>query len=285
MREGQESETESEWEEETSNRIMNKWSRGGKLGEVNQIEAGNNPQAANNYAAVVDAQLLHTLPTFDGSGKIKVEFWNNELKKAALITGQPVTKLAYMYSTGTPHKRISKFLESGKPWSYILERLAELYSDMPTKIHASMSMVFSKQHFGETLDAFVERFTETWHKATGKKNPKNERAEVIISAFIRNLYNKHLKKKLVNNKGTSNLHDACAFQKKIQKMEGLDNLSEIDRSENSDEEYGRKTKEVNVIELSKSLEAACNTPQLNPFQANGLFVDMGEKGLHEIFQV
>ena len=150
-------------------------------------------------------------------------------------------------------------------------------------------MVFSKQHFGETLDAFVERFTETWHKATGKSNPKNERAEVIISAFIRNLYNKHLKKKLVNSKGTSNLHDAfetaLAFQKKIQKMEGLDYLSEIDKSDNSDDEYGRKTKEVNVIELSKSLEAACNPPQLNPFQANGLFLDMGEKGLHEIFQV
>ena len=94
MREGQESETESEWEEETSNRITNKWSKGGKQGEVNQIEAGN-----NSYAAIVDAQLLRTIPTFDGLGEIKVEFWNNELKKAALITGQPVTKLAYMYPT------------------------------------------------------------------------------------------------------------------------------------------------------------------------------------------
>ena len=281
MREGQESETESEWEEETSNRVTNKWSKGGKQGEVNQIETG------KNYAAIIDAQLLRTIPVFDGSGETKVEFWNNELKKGALITGQPVTKLAYMYSTGTPHKRISKFLEAGKPWSYILERLAELYSDMPTKIHASTSMVFSKQHFGETLDAFVERFTETWAKATGKKNPKNERAEVIISAFIRNLYNKHLKKKLVNSKGTSNLHDAfetaLAFQKKIQKMEGLDYVSEVDKSDNSDDEYGKKTREVNVIELSKSLEVP--QPQTNPFQANGLFLDMGEKGLHEIYQV
>ena len=283
MREGQESETESEWEDETSNRVTNKWAKDGKQGEVNQIEKG------NNYAAMVDAQMLRTIPVFDGSGKIKVEFWNNELKKGALITGQPVTKLAYMYSTGTPYKRISKLLEAGKPWSYILERLAELYSDMPTKIYASTSMVFSKQHLGETLDAFVERFTDTWSKATGKKNPKNERAEVIISAFIRNLYNKHLKKKLVNSKGTSNLHDAfetaLAFQKKIQKMEGLDYLSEIDKSDQSDDEYGRKTREVNVIELGKSLETACSTSQMDPFQANGLFLDMGEKGIHEIFQV
>ena len=281
MREGQESETESEWEEETSKKVTDRWAKGGKQGEVNQIETG------KNYAAIIDAQLLRTIPVFDGSGETKVEFWNNELKKGALITGQPVTKLAYMYSTGTPHKRISKFLEAGKPWSYILERLAELYSEMPTKIHASTSMVFSKQHFGETLDAFVERFTETWAKATGKKNPKNERAEVIISAFIRNLYNKHLKKKLVNSKGTANLHDAfetaLAFQKKIQKMEGLDYVSDADKSDNSDDEYGKKTKEINVIELGKALEIP--QPQTNPFQANGLFVDMGEKGLHEICQV
>ena len=281
MREGQESETESEWEEETPNKVANKWAKGEKQGEVNQIQTG------NNYAAIIDAQLLRTIPVFDGTGDTRIEFWNNELKKGALITGQPVTKLAYMYSTGTPHKRISKFLEAGKPWSYILERLAELYSDMPTKIHASTSMVFSKQNFGETLDAFVERFTETWSKATGKKNPKNERTDVIISAFIRNLYNKHLKKKLVNSKGTSNLHDAfetaLAFQKKIQKMEGLDYLSEADKYDNSDDEYGRKTREVNVIELGKSLEGP--QPQTNPFQANGLFLDMGEKGLHEIYQV
>ena len=279
MKEGQESETESEWEEETTNKVANKWAKGEKQGEINQIQSG------NNYAAIIDAQLLKTIPVFDGKGDTRIETWNSELKKGALITGQPVTKLAYMYSTGTPHNRISKFLESGKPWSYILERLAELYSDMPTKIHASTSMVFSKQNFGETLDAFVERFTETWSKATGKKNPKNERTDVIISAFIRNLYNKHLKKKLVNSKGTATLHDAfetaLAFQKKIQKMEGLDYVSEADRSDGSDGEYGKKSRSVNVIELGKSLEV----PQTNPFQANGLFLDMGKKGIHEIFQV
>ena len=139
--------------------------------------------------------VLDDIPVFDGlKGSIDFETWLLELDKVVEITGINVSELAFSKSSGTPHKMIKR-LRREKSWEYIKEKLQITYSKLATDVHASTDLNQNKQKCHEPLEDFIERFYQNYKRATGE-DPAHTRNPHIINTFIRNLYNRDIRKRV-----------------------------------------------------------------------------------------
>ena len=141
-----------------------------------------------------NAFVLDDIPVFDGNSKYSIDFenWLLELDKAVEITGMGILELAFSKSSGTPHKMIKR-LRREKTWEFIKEKLQITYSKLATDVHASMDLNQNCQKRHEPLEDFIERFYQNYKHATGE-DPARTRNPHIINTFVRNLYNRDIRK-------------------------------------------------------------------------------------------
>ena len=175
--------------------------------------------------------ILDDVPVFDGlKGSIEFEQWLLELDKAAEITGITMLQLAFSKSTGTPHKMI-KQLRKDKSWLYIKEKLQIMYAKLATDVHASTDLNLNKQKRHEPLEDYIERFYQSYKRATNGEDPGQTQNPHIINTFVRNLYNRDIQKRV---SGTQLVDLQSAFsmavkiQWKLKWFEGYEYISDND---------------------------------------------------------
>ena len=190
-----------------------------------------------------NAFVLEDVPVFDGlRGSVDFDTWLLELDKATEITGLGMIELAFSKSSGTPHKMIKR-LRREKSWDFIKEKLQITYAKLATEVHASTDLNQNKQKRHEPLEDYIERFYQNYRRATGE-DPARTRNLHVINTFIRNLYNKDIRKR-VSNAPSSDLqtafNSAIKIQRKLKRFEGYEY--------ESDDDDDNKT--VNIIDLNK----------------------------------
>ena len=187
--------------------------------------------------------VLDDIPVFDGlKGSIDFETWLLELDKVVEITGMNVWELAFSKSSGTPHKMI-KHLRREKSWEYIKEKLQITYSKLATDVHASTDLNQNKQKRHEPLEDFIERFYQNYKRATGE-DPARTRNPHIINTFVRNLYNRDIRKHVSGTLPVdlqAAFNSAIKIQRKLKQFEGYEYVSDDDDND----------KVVNVLDLNK----------------------------------
>ena len=145
-----------------------------------------------------NAFVLDDIPVFDSlKGSIDFENWLLELDKAVKVTGMNISKLAFSKSSGTPHKMIKR-LRREKTWEFIKEKLQITYSKLVTDVHASTNLNQNKQKRHEPLEDFIEQFYQNYKQATGE-DPARTRNPHVINTFVRNLYNRDIRKRVSGN--------------------------------------------------------------------------------------
>ena len=175
--------------------------------------------------------ILDDVPVFDGlKGSIEFEQWLLELDKAAEITGMMMLQLAFSKSTGTPHKMIKQLCKI-KSWLYIKEKLQITHAKLATDVHASTDLNLNRQKRHEPLEDYIERFYQSYKRATNGEDPGQTRNPHIINTFVRNLYNRDIRKRV---SGTQLVDLQSAFsttvkiQQKLKHFEGYEYISDDD---------------------------------------------------------
>ena len=187
--------------------------------------------------------VLDDIPVFDGlRGSVDFETWLLELDKAVEITGMSMMELAFSKSSGTPHKMIKR-LRREKSWDFIREKLQITYAKLATDVHASTDLNQNKQKRHEPLEDYIERFYQSYKRATGE-DPARTRNLHVINTFVRNLYNKDIRKRVSNTPSAdlqTAFNAAIKVQRKLKRYEGYEHFSDDDDDD----------KVVNIIDLNK----------------------------------
>ena len=88
-----------------------------------------------------------------------------------------------------------KRLRREKTWEFIKEKLQITYSKLATEVHALTDLNQNHQKCHEPLEDFIERFYQNYKRATGE-DPARARNPHIINTFVRNLYNRDIRKRI-----------------------------------------------------------------------------------------
>ena len=156
-------------------------------------------------------------------------------------------------SHGSPHK-IIKTMGPGKSWNVIKTRLEESYSLVPTAEHTSV-MLCRKQKKDEPLVDYILRFAEHSYKTNGVDAVEEEN-KAIITFFIKNLFNRDIRRRVARAKNIRTLADAFRSAQhnllKLKKYEGLNYDS------NDEDDMAEEAEIVNVVQnrVSKDIESA-----------------------------
>ena len=153
-----------------------------------------------------------------------------------------ISELAFSKSSGTPHKMIKR-LRREKTWEFIKEKLQITYSKLATDVHALTDLNQNKQKRHEPLEDFIEWFYQNYKQATGE-DPARTRNPHVINTFVRNLYNRDIRKCLSGNQLVdlqAAFNSAIKIQRKLKRFEEYEYIS--------DEEDDDKV--VNVLDLDK----------------------------------
>ena len=148
--------------------------------------------------------------------------WLLQIEKVALLANSKEYKLATAKSTSNPYKMLKR-LDGGRSWPDIKKRLEEVYSPIATELHVA-SDLHRKQWPDETLQEYIQKFTHLTEEAIGV-DPANITNRVIIFLFIKNLYNKDIRRRVAGANIINTLADTFKLSHhsliKQKKYEGL----------------------------------------------------------------
>ena len=190
-----------------------------------------------------NAFVLDEIPVFNGlKSSTDFENWLLELDKAVEVTGMNISELAFLKSSGTPHKMIKR-LRREKTWDFIKEKLQITYSKLAMDVHASTDLNQNKQKRNEPLEDFIKRFYQNYKQATGE-DPARTRNPHVINTIVRNLYNRDIRKCVSGNQLVdlqAAFNSAIEIQRKLKRFKGYEYVSEEDDDD----------KVVNVLDLNR----------------------------------
>ena len=195
--------------------------------------------------------VLADVEVYDGK-TVKLEDWLLQVEKASELTKIKRYEIAFAKSHGSPHK-IIKTMGPGKLWNTVKTRLEESYSLVPTVEHAS-AMLCRKQKKDEPLVDYILRFAEHSYKTNGVDAVEEEN-KAIITFFIKNLFNRDIRRRVAEAKNIRTLADAFKSAQhnllKLKRYEGLN----YDSNDEDDMVEGVET--VNIVQnrVSKDTES------------------------------
>ena len=142
----------------------------------------------------------------------------------------------------------------GKSWNTVKTRLEESYSLVPTVEHAG-AMLCCKQKKDEPLVDYILRFAEHSYK-TNSVDAVKEENKVIITFFIKNLFNRDIRRRVAGTKNIRTLADAFkSAQHNLLKLKWYEGLN-YDSNDEDNMVEGVET--VNVVQnrVPKDTESA-----------------------------
>ena len=153
-----------------------------------------------------------------------------------------------------PPTKSSRLWVQVKSWNTVKTRLEESYSLVPTAEHAS-AMLCRKQKKDEPLVDYILRFAEHSYKTNGVDVVEEEN-KAIIMFFIKNLFNRDIRRRVAGAKNIRTLADAFKSAQhnllKLKRYEGLNYDS------NDEDNMVEGVETVNVVQnrVSKNTESA-----------------------------
>ena len=217
-----------------------------------QLQENNTVMMTNFLSSHRNLYILVDVEVYDGK-TVKLEDWLLQVEKASELTKIEPYEIAFAKSYGSPHK-IIKTMGPGKSWNVVKTRLEESYSLVPTAEHAS-AMLCRKQKKDEPLVDYILRFAEHSYKTNGVDAVEEEN-KAIITFFIKNLFNRDIRRRVAGAKNIRTLADAFKSAQhnllKLKRYEGLN----YDSNDENDMAEGAEI--VNVVQnrVSKDIESA-----------------------------
>ena len=194
--------------------------------------------------------VLRDISTFQGK-KQDLENWILEIERAAMVTEIPAQELALQKTLGTPYKMIIR-LGPRVSWAAIKAKLQEVYSPIPTDLHAS-SLLGVPQRKDESLQDYITTFTDLCMKADGR-DPTTLNSKPIIAMFIRNLYNKEIRRRIACNQKFTVLSDAfTAAQNQMLKLKRYEGLYANNMDDGDDDNSPATTTQPQVNALTSEV--------------------------------
>ena len=189
---------------------------------------------------------------YDGK-TAKLEDWLLQVEKASELTKIEPYEIAFAKSHRSPHK-IIKTMGPGKLWSVVKTRPEESYSLVPKAEHAS-AMLCRKQKKDEPLVDYILRFAEHSYKTNGVDAVEEEN-KAIITFFIKNLFNRDIRRRMARAKNIRTVADAFkSAQRNLLKLKRYEGLN-YDSNDEDDMAEGVET--INVVQnrVPKDTESA-----------------------------
>ena len=160
--------------------------------------------------------VLADVEVYDGK-TAKLEDWLLQVEKASELTKIEPYEIAFAKSHGSPHK-IIKTMGPGKSWNMVKTRLEESYSLVSTVEHAS-AMLCRQQKKDEPLVDYILRFADSYK--TNGVDAVEEENKAIIMFFIKNLFNRDIRRRVARAKNIRTLADAFkSAQHNLLKLKG-----------------------------------------------------------------
>ena len=217
-----------------------------------QLQENNTVMMTDLLSSHRNLYVLADVEVYDGK-TAKLEDWLLQVEKASELTKIKPYKIAFAKSHGSPHK-IIKTMGPGKSWNMVKTRLEEIYSLVPTVEHAS-AMLCRKQKKDEPLVNYILRFSEHSYKTNGVDAVEEEN-KAIIMFFIKNLFNRGIRRRVAGAKNIRTLADAFkSAQHNLLKLKWYEGLN-YDSNDEDDMVEGVET--VNVVQnrVPKDTESA-----------------------------
>ena len=148
--------------------------------------------------------LMGDILIYDGKN-MDLAGWLLQREKVALLANSKEYELATAISTSTSYKMLQT-MGKARRWHEIRKKLEVLYSFIATDIHG-VNDLHRKQCPDGTLHGYIQNFTDLTNKAMGI-NPANIKNRAIIFLFIKNLYNKDIRRRVAGAKVINTLADA-----------------------------------------------------------------------------
>ena len=217
-----------------------------------QLQENNMVMMTDLLSSHHNLYVLADVEVYNGK-TVKLEDWLLQVEKASELTKIEPYEIAFAKSHGSPHK-IIKTMGPGKSWNVVKTRLEESYSLVPTAEHAS-AMLCRKQKKDEPLVDYILRFTEHSYKTNGVDAVEEEN-KAIITFFIKNLFNRDIRRRVAGAKNIRTLADAFKSAQhnllKLKRYEGLNYNS------NDEDDMTEEAEMVNVVQsrVFKDTESA-----------------------------
>ena len=196
--------------------------------------------------------VLADIEVYDGK-TAKLEDWLLQVEKTSELTKIEPYEIAFAKSHSFPHK-IIKTVGPGKLWNVVKTRLEESYSLVPTAEHAS-AMLCRKQKKDEPLVDYILRFTEHSYKTNGVDAVEEEN-KAIIMFFIKNLFNRDIRRRVAGAKNIRTL--ANAFKSAQHNLLKLKRYEGLNYNSNDEDDMTEEAEMVNVVQnrVFKDTESA-----------------------------
>ena len=217
-----------------------------------QLQENNTVMMTDLLSSHCNLYVLADVEVYDGK-TAKLEDWLLQVEKASELTKIKPYEIAFAKSHGSPHK-IIKTMGPGKLWNMVKTRLEESYFLVPTVEHAS-AMLCRKQKKDEPLVDYIFRFAEHSYKTNGVDAVEEEN-KAIITFFIKNLFNRDIRRRVAGAKNIRTLADAFkSAQHNLLKLKQYEGLN-YDSNDEDDMVEGVET--VNVVQnrVPKDTESA-----------------------------
>ena len=198
--------------------------------------------------------FIHDISIFKAKDLQLFDKWLDQINKVAALTNNDPYKLALAKSQGSFSKTIISYPPT-LGWNKIKEHLHYNFDSVATKEHTASMLIDQQQKPSETLQKYVQRFSDLLLKFSGllPHQPKNL---AHITHFIRNLHNQKSEHSILGKNPTSVQNAIKLVQKKdaeLQIIEGLHNHN-----------LGNEIHNIHVSWNDKSSKLgpchACNSP-------------------------
>ena len=217
-----------------------------------QLQENNTVMMTDLLSSHPNLYVLADVEVYDGK-TAKLEDWLLQVEKASELTKIEPYEIVFAKSHRSPNK-IIKTMGSGKSWNAVKTRLEESYSLVPTAEHAS-AMLCRKQKKDEPLVDYILRFTEHSYKTNGVDAVEEEN-KAIIMFFIKNLFNRDIRRRVAGAKNIRTL--ANAFKSAQHNLLKLKRYEGLNYDSNDEDDMAERAEIVNVVQnkVPKDMESA-----------------------------
>ena len=141
---------------------------------------------------------------YHGKGDKSFIEWIIKVEMIARFTQHlTIIQLAQAKDEGTAHKLADGMPQSSK-WDAVKKRLCQVFSPVATQMHVATKNHSTPESASETLQKYIHQFIDLVTLATGQ-DPTSITCQVIIVSFIRQCFNKEIKKQVTETKNIQTL--------------------------------------------------------------------------------
>ena len=127
------------------------------------------PNKIRSSTSQENQHFINDIPIFKAKDTQSFDDWLEQIDKVAALNNKDPYKLALAKFQGSFNRKISSFLPS-MGWCKIKEQLHYNFGSVATKQHAASMLIDQQQKPSETLQEYVQTFSDLLLKSSGSHN-------------------------------------------------------------------------------------------------------------------